>query len=303
MALSPLVRFGTSTWTYEGWRGEVYKQAYPKGRFKQDCLAEYARYEHEGAPLFRTVGFDFSFYGPPSVKQLEHYASMLTEGFDACAKVWEEITIPEFPPGLRYRSKAGPNPRFLDAEYFLEQVLPPFEQAFAAHTGPFIFEFQRTGLEPSMFLPRLDAFLARMPTKFKYAIEVRNPAVLGPEYRRVLEAHGVSHVYNHLYGMPTLDQQHEKFGQSFTASFILLRLLTPRDKKYHEAVKAYEPYDKLVRPLPDMRESAVRLVTQAVEERRRAYVLVNNRSEGHAPGTVKGLHDMLVRRQLATNQA
>jgi len=294
MALSPLVRFGTSTWTYDGWRGEVYKQNYPKGRFKQDCLAEYARYEHEGTPLFRTVGFDFSFYGPPSTKQLEHYASLLPEGFEACAKVWEEITIPVFPPGLRYRSKTGPNPRFLDADYFLEQVLPPFEQSFKAHTGPFIFEFQRTGLERATFLPKLDAFLARLPTKFKYAIEVRNPAVLGSEYRRVLEAHGVSHVYNHLYGMPTLAQQHEKLEQQFTASFILLRLLTPRDKKYHEAVKAYEPYDKLVRPLPEMREAAVRLVRQAVEEGRRAYALVNNRSEGHAPGTVKAIHDMLV---------
>ncbi|HKT33248.1 MAG TPA: hypothetical protein VJR03_00360, partial [Nitrospira sp.] len=62
---------------------------------------------------------------------------------------------------------------------------------------------------------------------------------------------------------------------------------------YHQAVKAYEPYDKLVHPLPDMREATVRLVTQAVEERRRAYVLVNNRSEGHAPGTVKAIYDML----------
>jgi uncharacterized protein YecE (DUF72 family) len=43
-----------------------------------------------------------------------------------------------------------------------------------------------------------------------------------------------------------------------------------------------------------MREAAVRLVTQAVEEGRRAYALVNNRSEGHAPGTVKAIHDMLV---------
>jgi len=59
-------------------------------------------------------------------------------------------------------------------------------------------------------------------------------------------------------------------------------------------VKAYEPYDKLVRPLYEMREAAVRLVTQAVEEGRHAYALVNNRSEGHAPGTVKAIHDMLV---------
>lgn len=240
MALSPLIRFGTSTWTYEGWKGDVYQQSYPtKGRFKQDCLAEYARYQHEGEPLFRTVGFDFSFYGPPSTKQLEHYASLLPEGFDACAKVWEEITIPAFPPGLRYRNKTGPNPRFLDADYFLDQVLPPFAESFQAHTGPFIFEFQRAGLEPGTFLPKLDAFLGRLPSRYKYAVEVRNPAVIGTEYRRILEAHGVSHVYNHLYAMPTLVQQHEKLEQRFTASFVLLRLLTPRDKPYHEAVKAY----------------------------------------------------------------
>jgi uncharacterized protein YecE (DUF72 family) len=302
MALSPLVRFGTSTWTYEGWKGDVYTQNYAKGRFKQDCLAEYVRYDHEGEPLFRTVGFDFSFYGPPTHKQLEHYASLLPDGFEACAKVWEEITIPAFPPGLRYRSKAGPNPRFLDADYFLEQVLPPFAQVFEAHTGPFIFEFQRTGLEPHTFLPKLDAFLGRLPANFKYAIEVRNPAVIGPMYRRILEAHGASHVYNHLYGMPTLIQQHERLERQFTGSFVVLRLLTPRDKKYHEAVKAYEPYDKLVRPLPDMRESSIRLITQAVEERRRAYVLVNNRSEGHAPGTVKALYRMLAQQQTTADR-
>ena len=31
MPLSPLVRFGTSTWTYEGWKGDVYKREYHKG--------------------------------------------------------------------------------------------------------------------------------------------------------------------------------------------------------------------------------------------------------------------------------
>lgn len=25
-SLSPLIRFGTSTWTYEGWQGQVYKR-------------------------------------------------------------------------------------------------------------------------------------------------------------------------------------------------------------------------------------------------------------------------------------
>ena len=227
------MKFGTSTWTYEGWKGDVYKRDYRKGRFKQDCLAEYAAYEYKGERLFKTVGFDFTFYGPPTVRQLQHYASLVPAEFQACAKVWEEITVPVYPSSLRYRSKAGPNPHFLDAEYFMDQVLAPFDAAFQKHTGPFIFEFQRSGLEPSSFLARLDAFLSRLPKRYEYAVEVRNPAVVGHEYRDILEAHGVSHVYHYLYAMPSLDQQHEKLTYPFTAPFVLFRLLTPRDKKYH----------------------------------------------------------------------
>lgn len=103
----------------------------------------------------------------------------------------------------------------------------------------------------------------------------------------------MSHVYHYLYAMPSFDQQHEKLNYQFTAPFVLFRLLTPRDKKYHDAVKAYEPYDKLVRPLPDMREQTVRLVKAAIGERRRAYVLTNNRSEGNAPATIRALADLL----------
>src|SRR5690349_2855119 len=32
-ALSSLIRFGTSTWAYEGWQGIVYHQSYEKRRF------------------------------------------------------------------------------------------------------------------------------------------------------------------------------------------------------------------------------------------------------------------------------
>ena len=35
MPLSPLIRFGTSTWTYEGWQGQVYKKQYAKSSFTQ----------------------------------------------------------------------------------------------------------------------------------------------------------------------------------------------------------------------------------------------------------------------------
>ena len=94
--LSPFIRFGTSTWAYEGWQGMVYQHTYEKRRFKQECLAEYARYAYRGYPLFRTVGRDLSFYGPPTVELLTQYAKQLPGGFEMCSKVWEGITIPRF---------------------------------------------------------------------------------------------------------------------------------------------------------------------------------------------------------------
>jgi uncharacterized protein YecE (DUF72 family) len=293
MSLSPLIRFGTSTWTYEGWRGQVYNKLYPKSRFKQDCLAEYAAYQYKGEPLFRTVGIDHSFYGPPSAKLLEHYASQLPAGFTACAKVWKDITVPAYSNGLRYARKSGLNDHFLDACYFEDHVLAPFDQAFQGHTGPFIFEFQRTGITPTEFLAKLDEFLGHLPARYEYAVEVRNPALLGSEYQSILTSHQVSHVYNYLYAMPSLEEQHAAVGSTFTAPFVLFRLLTPRDKKYHDAVKAYQPYDKLVHALPDMRAHTAQLIKAAVGHNRRAYVLVNNRSEGNAPLTVQALADLL----------
>ena len=68
--ISGLVRFGTSTWTYEGWQGQVYKKTYAANSFTRDCLAEYGQYLYNGQPLFRTVGNDSTFYRPPTTGQL-----------------------------------------------------------------------------------------------------------------------------------------------------------------------------------------------------------------------------------------
>lgn len=289
-----LVKFGTSTWTYEGWQGLVYRESYPKGRFKEDCLAEYARYRYQGRLLFRTVGLDHSFYRPPTAGLLAHYARQLPPGFEVCSKVWEELTVPRFADHPRYGVKAGRlNPRFLDADLFIEQVLAPYRKAFSAHTGPFIFEFQRTGIEPEEFLQRLDCFLGQLPKGFVYAIETRNPRLLGPDYFALLRTHGAAHVYNHWTSMPPLADQHRRLGGLFPASVILLRLLPPPGMSHGEAVTWAQPYNRIIRPLPEMRGQALALIQQAVAENRGAYVLVNNRAEGCAPLTIQALVDQL----------
>ena len=62
----------------------------------------------------------------------------------------------------------------------------------------------------------------------------------------------------------------------------------------HDAAKERaEPYTKIVDALPTMRRDTVNLVNQAIKEKRQAYVLVNNRSEGNAPLMVQALVERL----------
>lgn len=291
MPLSPLIRFGTSTWTYEGWQGQVYQRQYAKTTFARECLGEYCQYLYNDEPLFRTVGSDSTFYRPPTASQLRHYLKQIPEDFEMCFKVWEEITIPHFARQARYGPKAGqPNPRFLDATLFNELVLTPFREAkFEPHIGLLILEFQRHGLGTNEFNSRLDQFFGQLPNDFRYAVEIRNPGLLGPDYRKVLENHGVAHVYNHWSYMPPLLEQHRRMQERFTAPFTVIRLLTPLNMSYEIAKKRAAPYNKIVGVLPQMRKETVTLIQQAVSENRRAYVLVNNRSEGNAPSTVQSL--------------
>src|SRR5262245_59096137 len=287
-------RFGTSSWAYEGWQGLVYQRTYPKSRFSADTLAEYARYAVEGRPLFRTVGIDHSFYRPAGAKQLAHYAEQVPEDFRFCSKVWEELTIQTYAEHPRYGAKAGKaNPQFLDVDAFQDLVLAPAQEGLGPKLGPFIFEFQRWGLEPASFLDALDRFLDKLPSGPHYATEVRNPALLGSRYRDMLKAHGVAHVYNHWTSMPPLSDQHRLLESTFTAPFVVFRLLTPLGLAYEKAVERYKPYDRIVAEQPRMRQDTVALVQQALAADTSPYVLVNNRAEGCAPLTVQALTDEL----------
>ncbi len=295
MSLSPLVHFGTSTWTYEGWQGQVYLKKYAKTVFARECLGEYCQYLYDGEPLFRTAGNDSTFYRPPTANQLRRYLNQIPEDFEMCFKVWEEITIPSFAKQARYGSKAGqPNPRFLDAKLFIDLILMLYREAkFEPHTGLFLFEFQRHGMSSEEFCSRLDTFFSHLPKDFRYAVEIRNAGLLGPEYRKVLENHGVAHVYNHWSYMPPLAEQHQRMEVRFTAPFTVLRLLTPLKMTYEAAKKRAEPYTKIVEALPEMRRDTIELVRKAVKENRKAFVLVNNRSEGNAPLTIQALRNAL----------
>src|SRR5258707_11845822 len=162
------VRFGTSTWTYDGWTGDVYHRHY-RGPQAAKRLEEYARY-----PLFRTVGIDSAFYEPPSEEVLRAYAQSLPPGFPCVSKVWDQITVKRLD-----QRRGKPNADFLNVALFKEAVPGPYSRAFRDHAGCFVFEFQamrgKDLPDPLQWADQLDAFLAELPPDFRYAVELRNP--------------------------------------------------------------------------------------------------------------------------------
>lgn len=289
--LPDAVRFGTSTWTYPGWRGLVYHRDYPKTGASAAMLEEYTRF-----PLFRTVGIDSSFYAPATPSLLQSYARVLPPGFVCVSKVWDRITVQTF-PRARYKAEGGePNPDFLNPELFVNEVLGPYREGLGDHLGPLVFEFQTIAraerLTGQAFADRLDAFFTRLPRDAPYAVETRNREFLVPPYFAVLREHNVAHVFNSWTRMPPIGDQLELPG-AFSAPFIVSRVLLRPGRTYSEAVDAFAPYDRIREQNPELRQDVARLIRQAAELRIPAYILVNNRAEGSAPLTIAAIAAML----------
>src|SRR5213080_4303321 len=273
----PNVRFGTSTWTYDGWMGEVYHRPYRSAQPARR-LEEYVRY-----PLFRTVGIDSAFYEPPSEELLIAYARALPPGFPCVSKVWDRITARRFTQDPRWGNLAGQkNPDFLNADLFKDAVLGPYARAFSDHAGAFVFEFQAMRghdlPEPAQWADELDGFLRQLPRAFRYAVELRNRELLTDAHGAVLARHGVAHVFNSWNEMPAIGEQLEL------------------PWAYAAAVRLFEPYDRIRDPQPEVRHDLRRLVAEVMRRHLEALILVNNRLEGNAPGTIRALVEMMEER-------
>lgn len=172
------IRFGTSSWSFPGWKGIVYSGAVSSSAIAKDGLRQYASH-----PLLRTVGIDRSYYAPIPIDDLRRYAEQLPKGFQG-AKAPARVTSTIIgPPG-----SDTPNPDFMSVDRMIDEQLQPFSLAFRDHVGPFVLEFppfpRSARMAPADFLARLDRFLERLPRDFQYAVELRDERLLTPEYRR-----------------------------------------------------------------------------------------------------------------------
>jgi len=281
---------GTSSWKYEGWLGQIYSRErylsrgrFSLKRFEAECLAEYAE-------IFPIVCGDFSFYQFPSADYWRKLFTSAPPSLRFSLKVPEEVTCEVFPKHPRYGPRAGVrNPAYLDADALCALFLEPLAP-YAAQLAPLIFEFGSRIAPPFEFLDRLDPFLEALPGTFQYAVEVRNRDFLVPRYFESLRAHRAAHVFNAWTRMPALGEQ-MAISAAFTADFTVTRALLRSGRAYEDAVAMFNPYDQIRDENPDARESLRALIRRMREERRAAYIYVNNRLEGNAPDTIRAVVD------------
>ncbi|HLJ50917.1 MAG TPA: DUF72 domain-containing protein [Bryobacteraceae bacterium] len=286
------VFIGTSSWKYEGWLGQVYTpdRYYSRGRFSQKlfqetCLAEYAE-------TFQVVCGDFSFYQFPEEAFWRKLFGAAGPNLKFAFKVPEEITAKAFPKHPRYGAQAGlDNPSFLDAAIFQANfldLLRPYRDRIAV----LIFEFgtfpKYTYPHVAEFIADLDPFLAGLPDDFRYAVEIRNPEFLGPEYFACLRRNRVAHVLNAWTRMPEIQEQ-MLLPEVFTADFTVTRALLRRSRPYEQAVAQFSPYKKVQDPNPEARRSIRELIMRAEKRTQPAYIFVNNRLEGNAIETIESI--------------
>jgi uncharacterized protein YecE (DUF72 family) len=159
-----------------------------------------------------------------------------------------------------------------------------------------VFEFQamrgRDLPDPAAWAGLLSAFLEQLPQDFRYAVELRNPELLTAAHGAVLARHRVAHVFNSWTGMPPIGAQLD-LPWTFPADFTVARALLRPGRAYADAVKMFEPYDRVRDPNPELRNDLRRLIEEALMRRVEAFILANNRAEGNAPGTIRAVAEML----------
>jgi uncharacterized protein YecE (DUF72 family) len=285
---------GTSSWKYEGWLGQIYRRdryltrgRFSQKRFNDECLNEYAE-------TFPIVCGDFSFYQFPSQQYWRKLFGSAPAKLQFAFKVPEDVTVKQFPRHPRYGTRAGDdNSSFMDAPLFQSaflDLLAPYQPRVAVLILEFGHLPRQCFADTGAFLEKLDPFLAALPRDFRYAVEIRNPEFLSPEYFACLRSHGIAHVLNAWTRMPEIGVQ-MRLRDAETSGFTVARALLRRGRAYEEAVAKFMPYSHVQDPNPEARDALRLLIARARDRHEPSYIFVNNRLEGNAPETIEAITD------------
>ena len=183
------VHIGTSGWHYPHWRGPFYPDKLPASKM----LDFYARH-------FDTIELNNTFYRLPVPSGVQNWRDSTPSNFTFAAKGSRFLT---------HMKKLKDTGQGIDR--FFERINP-----LGKKLGPIVFQlppFWEVNPE------RLDAFLAALPPRRRYAFELRNPTWHIDEIYRILRRHNVAFCLFEIAGFHS--------GFEITANFTYVRLHGP----------------------------------------------------------------------------
>lgn len=294
------IRLGTSSWSFPGWRGLIWRSERSTAALARDGLREYTR-----SPLLRTVGLDRTFHAPMAMEGYRALAEQTPEEFRFVVKAPEALTVARWYRAERFGALAGRrNELFLDAARARELVVDPASAGLGTRLGVVLFQLPPQDTRevggPARFASRLHAFLRALPTDVPYAVELRNRELFTAEYVAAVVDAGATHCLNAHPAMPAPALQDALLtasllgrdrGTSATGSGgpLVIRWMLAPHFRYEEARDRYSPFDRLVDEDPAMRREISRLSLGAVAQGRPVFVIVNNKAEGSSPLSVRKL--------------
>jgi len=286
-ALPPQVHLGTSSWSFPGWQGIVYGDAYSNSKLSRDGLTAYGAH-----PLLRTVSIDRSFYAPLTVTDYLRYAQQVPEHFRFIIKAPALVT------DATVRAERGEpvslNPCFLNAQLAADEFVRPCLDGLGAKAGALVFQFSplpdQMLADPAGFIEQLAAFLAALPPLpegTRYAVEIRDACLLTPRFIRTLKAAGVRYCVGIHARMPEPLRQAAALAllDGEPAGPLIVRWSLHGGFKYEQAKAKYEPFDRLVDEDPATRTALAELAARYAIAGQPVVIAVNNKAEGSAPLT------------------
>jgi uncharacterized protein YecE (DUF72 family) len=300
------VRLGTSSWSFPGWRGFVWRDAHAPSVLSGHGLPAYSRH-----PLLRCVSLDRSFYRPLSAGEYAAYAAQVPEDFRFIVKA-PSLICDATMRAADGRSLAD-NASFLDPGIAVREFLQPVIEGLGSKIGVLVFQLSPL---PDRWLPSLGEFYDRLAMflaglrhagingdHVAIAVEARNPQLLTRQFADVLHAGGVSYCVGLHPRMPPLDDQLPML-RALWPSPLVCRWSLHRSHGsfgYADAKRLYAPFDRLRDPDPVTRSALARLIAATSGAGLPVYVTVNNKAEGCAPRSVEELAKAVARERPASH--
>ena len=262
---SPLLRFGTSSFTAEGWE----KTFYPAGTPSREYLTYYGT-------QFDTVEVDATFYRIPATSTVKGWYAKTPPNFLFALKTPQEITHERV---------------LVDADSLLTEFLratEPLGEKLAVILLQFPYFNKKTFSGPADFFGRLKPFLEKLPAAPRLALEIRNKYWLGPALYDLLHKHNIALA---LVDRPWMPRPREWVGKAdpITTDFTYIRWLGNR-KAIEEHTKTWDK--TIVDRTSDLQEW-VEACRNFLKRRIRVFAFANNHYGGHAPDTLRLFEDLM----------